>query len=537
MPAPITFPRLAELDPDLLVDAGAYDRRWVVNGELRESTGPMLEIRSAVCVEEGGALVRPLLGRVPDLSADEALEALAAAKTAWNHGRGAWPAASLAERVRAIEGLTERLLAVRAEVVKLLMWEIGKARADAEKEFDRTIAYTRDTLAALKELDRDSARFQIEEGILGQVRRSPLGVVLCMGPYNYPLNETYTTLIPALAMGNTVVVKLPRFGQLLHLPTYRAFAESFPPGVVNFVSGHGARIIGPVLASGHVDVLAFIGSQRVADTLKRQHPAPHRLRSVLGLGAKNAGIVLADADLDVAVREAASGALAFNGQRCTALKVLYVERRIAGVFVERLADAVGRLKPGMPWDAGAKLTPLPEDGKGEWLAELVADAVAKGARVVNPGGGARAGTYFHPAVLFPVDRTMRVHDEEQFGPVVPVVPFDLDEEPIDAITASAYGQQASIFGRDPARVGRFIDALVTQVSRVNLNSQCQRGPDVFPFTGRKDSAEGTLSVTDALRVFSIRTLVAAKDDAANRELVGTIVRERRSGFLSTDFVF
>jgi len=97
----------------------------------------------------------------------------------------------------------------------------------------------RDTVRAVKELDRQSSRFVIEQGVIGQIRRSPLGVVLCMGPYNYPLNETWTTLIPALIMGNTIVAKLPRFGQLLHLPIYSAFAESFPPGVVNFVSGDG----------------------------------------------------------------------------------------------------------------------------------------------------------------------------------------------------------------------------------------------------------------------------------------------------------
>ena len=395
----------------------------------------------------------------------------------------------------------------------------------------------RDTVRAVKELDRQSSRFVIEEGVIGQIRRSPLGVVLCMGPYNYPLNETWTTLIPALIMGNTIVAKLPRFGQLLHLPIYSAFAESFPPGVVNFVSGDGRYISGPLMASGDVDVLAFIGSQRVGDMLKKSHPAPHRLRSVLGLGAKNAGIVLADADLDVAVREAVTGALSFNGQRCTALKLLLVERAVADEFTRRFADAVSALKVGLPWEPGVKLTALPEDGKCDYLAGLVAEATGKGARVVNANGGEWTGTYFHPAVLYPCNMSMRACLEEQFGPVVPIVPFDDEREAIDAVVASPFGQQAAIFGRDEKRVGRLVDALVPQVSRINLNSQCQRGPDAFPFTGRKASAEGTLSVTDALRVFSIRTMVAARDDEANRALVSSIVRDRTSSFVSTDFLF
>ena len=132
---------------------------------------------------------------------------------------------------------------------------------------------------------------------------------------------------------------------------------------------------------------------------------------------------------------------------------------------------------------------------------------------------------------------MRVCQVEQFGPVLPIVPFEDDQVVIDWVTACPYGQQAALFGRDPRRLSRLIDVLVNQVCRVNINSQCQRGPDTFPFTGRKDSAEGTLSTTDALRVFSIRSLVAAKTGEVNEEIISRIVTERHSKFLSTDFIF
>ena len=368
MPAPICFPTADELPAELRVDASAYENRWLCDGQVRTWAGESMAIEAAVCVRDGDRVTRPVLGRVPALGEAEAMAALAAAKRAYDLGRGAWPRATMAERLKAVETFLAKLKPLRAEVVKLLMWEIGKPKGDAEKEFDRTVEYVRDTVHAVKDLDRQSSRFVIEQGVFGQIRRSPLGVVLCMGPYNYPLNETWTTLIPALIMGNTIVAKLPRFGQLLHLPIYSAFAESFPPGVVNFVSGDGRYISGPLMASGDVDVLAFIGSQRVGDLLKKSHPAPHRLRCVLGLGAKNAGIVLADADLDVAVREAVTGALSFSGQRCTALKLLLVERAVAEEFTRRFADAVSALKAGLPWEPGVKLTALPEDGKCDYLA-------------------------------------------------------------------------------------------------------------------------------------------------------------------------
>jgi glyceraldehyde-3-phosphate dehydrogenase (NADP+) len=190
----------------------------------------------------------------------------------------------------------------------------------------------------------------------------------------------------------------------------------------------------------------------------------------------------------------------------------------------------------MPWEPGVAITPLPEQGKPAELADLIADAERHGAQVVNGGGGASNGTFFYPAVVYPVDERMRLYREEQFGPVIPVLPFGDIATPIDYIVSSDYGQQVSIFGRDPAMIASLIDPLVNQVCRVNINTQCQRGPDIFPFTGRKDSAVGTLSVSDALRSFSIRTLVAAKESEANKELIRTIVRERQSNFLSTDFI-
>lgn len=512
-------------------------REYLVGGNLRTWRGAVEQVHSPLLMRSGSRLRRVRLGSHPAMTGDEALAALAAAAAAYDHGRGTWPTMPVEERIRRIEDFAAALVEARAEVVRLLMWEVGKSLADSEREFDRTVEYIRGTIDALKELDRVSSRFAIEQGVIAQIRRAPLGVALCMGPFNYPLNETFTTLIPALIMGNTVVCKPPKLGVLLYRPLLEAFRDCFPPGVVNTVYGDGATVVGPLMESGAVDVLAFIGTSRVADLLKHQHPRPHRLRSVLGLEAKNPAIILGDADLANAVEECLLGALAFNGQRCTALKVLFVHASVAEEFVGRLAEAADALPIGMPWDQGVRVTPLAEPGKPAYLRELVEDAVERGAAVRNPSGGMVHGSYFHPAVLYPAGRGMRVWDEEQFGPVIPVVPFEEVTEPLDYVISSPYGQQISLFGTDPAAMARLIDPLVNQVCRVNLNSQCQRGPDAFPFAGRKDSAEGTLSISDALRVFSIRTLVAAKAGPANNALVSDIIRERRSAFLSTDFIF
>ena len=243
----------------------------------------------------------------------------------------------------------------REEIVKLLMWEIGKTLPDSEKEFDRTIDYIYDTIEDYKQMDRDSAKFEKNSGVNAHIRRGPLGVVLCLGPYNYPLNETFCLLIPALIMGNTAIFKPAKFGVLLISPLLEAFQNSFPKGVVNVIYGRGRALATPIMKSGKIDVLALIGHSTSAKALQTQHPKVNRLRLVLGLEAKNPAIVLSDADLDVTIDECIAGSLAFNGQRCTALKVLYVHEDIVEEFNKRFSAKVDELKFGNPWEVRSKV--------------------------------------------------------------------------------------------------------------------------------------------------------------------------------------
>lgn len=531
------FPTLAEIPEAYRPDAPIEQRDYLVDGQLRTWEGPLASVRSPVFLKTEEGEQQVILGSTPLLDAEAALSALDAAVRAYANGQGTWPNLRVAERIQHVEAFLARMREQRERVVKLLMWEIGKNLKDSEKEFDRTCDYIVDTIEALKELDRRSSRFELEQDTLGQIRRVPLGVTLCMGPYNYPLNETFTTLIPALIMGNTVVFKPAKFGVLLIRPLLEAFRDSFPAGVINVIYGSGRETVSALMASGKIDVFAFIGTHKGASDLKKLHPRPHRLRAALGLDAKNPGIVLPQVDLDNAVSEAVTGALSFNGQRCTALKILFVHEDVVDSFLDKFAAKVAALKPGMPWEPGVSLTPLPEPGKSEFLGGLLADAVAKGARVVNAGGGESRESFFYPALLYPVNAQMRVYQEEQFGPLVPVVPYRDLQTVIDYVLDSDFGQQLSIFGNDSAQVGRLVDAFANQVGRININSQCQRGPDSFPFNGRKNSAEGTLSVHDALRVFSIRTLVATKFQESNKALVSEIIRNRESSFLTTDYIF
>jgi len=514
-----------------------HQREYLSNGEMLPWDGEVHTVLSPICIRTPGGLERKVIGTYPLCTEKESFEALDAAVAAYDNGRGEWPTMSVESRIGCVEKFTQRIIQKKDEVVKLLMWEIGKSHADSVKEFDRTVEYIYATIDALKDLDRQSSKFSIEQGIVAQIRRSPLGVVLCMGPFNYPLNETFTTLIPALIMGNTMLFKPPKHGTLLHYPLLEAFRDCFPKGVVNTIYGRGNKIIPGLMESGKINVLTLIGSSKVANELKKLHPKVNRLRAILGLDAKNAAIITANADLKLAVQETVLGSLSFNGQRCTALKIIFVHRSLADAFLKELAEAVSKLKYGMPWEDGVSLTPLPEAHKPAYLKECIEDAIAQGARVINENGGMINESFFYPAIVYPVNKSMKLYEEEQFGPVIPVVPFDDLEETIEYLIESTHGQQVSIFSNDDEEIAGLIDPLVNQVSRVNINCQCQRGPDVFPFTGRKDSAEGTLSVVDALRSFSIRSLVATKLNEKNKELLNEIIESNSSNFLSTKFLF
>ena len=188
----------------------------------------------------------------------------------------------------------------------------------------------------------------------------------------------------------------------------------------------------------------------------------------------------------------------------------------------------------MPWE-NTLLTPLPEPTKPDYISDLIEDAKNLGAEVINNKGGEKHKNFVFPAILYPVNDKMRVYKEEQFGPVIPVISFSDVSKPIDFMAESNYGQQVSIFGKDVSVLGPIIDSLVNLVCRVNLNSACQRGPDIYPFTGRKDSAVSTLSVHDALRSFSIRTFVASKDNNLNKNILREMIDSKKSSFVRTDY--
>jgi len=530
-------PSLAELYPTspdavpqpMRVDPARHPAAMLIDGKVRvvDARDQINPIFSRVGIRKGAAIEATLVGYEPRVGTAEAAEALAAAERAWNGGNGPWPTATLDQRITAVQRFAAGVKAQVEAIAALLVHEIGKPIAAARAEVTRSLSYIDETILAARRI-ADGAPYT---GLNGTVthhardRMRPLGKVLCVAPFNYPINEFLTTIIPALLVGNVVIAKTPRFGVLANQLLAGAFAEAFPPGVVALLPGDG-RVVLPALISaatndvfgkpkGAIDVLAFIGSEGAANAILGQHPTPSFVHKILGLGAKNAAVVLPGADPAVVAPKMAKGSLGFNGQRCTAEKVIFVPAGAEGdAHVKAIADKVAALPLGMPWDPAAAITPLPEERKLDSMWGYIEDAVAKGARIVNDRGGRGFYSIMRPAVLDGVSDGMRIHHEEQFGPITPIVRYRSIEEVVTWHHVSPYGQQVGIHGPSTAERRTLVETLGAYCARINLDDVCQRGPDTFGFTAADKSGFGTLSIDAALRSFSRAVIVQSPDASA-----------------------
>ena len=504
-----------------------------------------------------------VIGQMPQMNETQALEVLDTANKAWDKGTGVWPTKyTSVQRIDAIHKVLEELKNKREEIVQVLQWEIGKNYLDAAAEFDRTIQFAKQVMNQMvtnpEYLGSHSKQFTEHRpseigskakapadagstaSYMSVTKRTPIGIFLMLAPYNYPINECFATLIPALLLGNICIVKIPSVGGLAHLLTMEAFSKFLPHGTVNFIAGSGATVLPSILETGDIHGLAMIGSSKSADQLLKYHPQHHRLHKFLQLGAKNVGVILPDVFNGVTeqkdtsmfknmITESILGSLSYNGQRCTALKIFFVPKQHADLFVRKLAKSVESLNIGLPWQnhtatkekkvTHSQVTPLPNQGRIKFLKGLIDDAVKKGATIANTNGGTVVGgsssTLMVPAILYPVNANMKLYTEEQFGPVIPVVTYDDISEVYEYIDKSEFAQQISVFGLDSKRMTEIVDRLGSTVPKINFNSQCARSPDILPFAARRSSGLGVMSVTDVLQEFSIPTVLAYQNKALN----------------------
>ncbi|GAA5414812.1 NADP-dependent glyceraldehyde-3-phosphate dehydrogenase [Ureaplasma ceti] len=417
--------------------------------------------------------------------------ALAAANEAYID----WKVTSPKERIDLLLKVKELFLQHQEELADILVLEIAKSKKDSLTEIVRTCEYIDATIESYNEImanpliiDENTHHIKGKTGIFS---REPLGVVVAIAPFNYPFNLLMAKLAPALVAGNTVVYKPASQGSLIGARVSQLFHEAgFPKGVVNCVVGSGRSIGDLLVEDGRVAMISFTGSDTVGLRIAEKAKG---IPLVLEMGGKDPAIVMEDANLELAANEIIKGGFSYNGQRCTAIKRVFVHKSVHDELVKLLVEKVQKLSVGLPQD-NAFITPLISNKAADFVQGLVDDAIAEGAVCLTEMK--RERNLMWPMLVDQVTVDMDLAWEEPFGPVIPVITYDDLTICVENVNASKYGLQASVFTEDMVKAEEVANLI--EAGTVNINRSSSRGPDIFPFSGVKNSGLGVQGIKDAL---------------------------------------
>jgi acyl-CoA reductase-like NAD-dependent aldehyde dehydrogenase len=417
-------------------------------------------------------------------TAQDALDAVEAAKKALP----GWRRTPAAERATMLHQVAAKMRQHHADMVRLLTMEEGKPLPENEEE----LWWCEETFDYYAELGRNDRGLVIPPGAPSQfnfVLKEPWGVVGCIVPWNYPMLLLIWKLAPALAAGNTVVIKPSKLTPLTALRMVNVAFDHFPPGVVNVITGYGPEAGDPLITHPDVRMIAFTGSLGVGQQIASA-AAPLMKKMHLELGGKDPMVIAPDIEIEVAVSALSYAALINTGQVCTSTERVYVHESIFSQFTEELADFVGKLRLGSGLEAGTDIGPMIRDNFRQVVEKQIADAVQSGARILT--GGKRPahlskGFFLEPAVIINVDHSMEIMREETFGPVIPLMQYRDFDEAITLANDNQYGLGASLMTHDPRLVKRFYEEV--QAGTVWINDPLT---DNFagPFGGMKMSGLG-----------------------------------------------
>ncbi|RYL90356.1 NADP-dependent glyceraldehyde-3-phosphate dehydrogenase [Sporolactobacillus sp. THM7-4] len=453
-------------------------------GEWKESSsGETIAIKSP--------WLRQTIGNVQAVTREEVDAAIESAHAAQKE----WAQKSLSERGTYLERWADELEKNAEEIARTVMQEVGKGYKDAKKEVVRTADLIRYTVQEALHMHGESLRGDGFPGgpqnKIGIVERVPLGVVLAISPFNYPVNLAASKIAPALMAGNGVIFKPATQGSVSGIKMIEALDKAgLPKGLLSLTTGRGSVIGDYLVEHKGIDMISFTGGSNTGHHLSQQSVM---IPLVLELGGKDPAIVCEDADLDVAVKSIMNGAFSYSGQRCTAIKRVLVNEKVADRLVKKLKDAIEKLSVGSP-EEDSTVVPLIDDKSADFVQSLIDDALAKNADLVI--GNKRKDNLLYPTLLDHVTEDMDVAWIEPFGPVLPVIRVQSDEEAVEIANKSEFGLQASIFTQDVDRA--FAIAKKVEAGTVQVNGRTERGPDHFPFLGVKSSGMGVQGIHHSL---------------------------------------
>jgi glyceraldehyde-3-phosphate dehydrogenase (NADP+) len=457
---------------------------FYINGEWRESkSGETIKITSPYLYE--------VIGKVQAVTIEEIDKTINFAHEA----QKIWAETSLQKRAKFLYKWADELVNMQDEIAEIIMKEVGKSLKDAKNEVVRTADFIRYTVEEAMHMHGESMKGDSFPGgsksKIAIVERVPLGVILAIPPFNYPVNLAAAKLAPALISGNAVIFKPATQGAISGIKMIEALHKAnFPKGLVNIVTGRGSVIGDYLVEHKGINMISFTGGTNTGISLAKK---AGMIPLVLELGGKDPGIVREDADLHEAAKHIISGAFSYSGQRCTAIKRVLVHESVADELVSILKEEIEKLAVGSP-EEGNTVVPLIDDQSADFVHGLIDDAMKKGADLVT--GNKRERNLIYPTLLDHVSEVMDVAWKEPFGPVLPVIRVSSDEEAINIANKSEFGLQASIFTKDINKA--FTIANKIETGSVQINGRTERGPDHFPFIGVKGSGMGAQGIRKSI---------------------------------------
>jgi glyceraldehyde-3-phosphate dehydrogenase (NADP+) len=463
--------------------------RNLINGEWVNS-------KNSTYITVTSPIDNSVIGNVPAMTKDEVDLAVQAAKEA----QKSWKSVTIGEKAEVLYRAADILLKNKEELAGLMVREIAKDRKSGLSEVERTADFIKFTADTAKNISGESIPGDSFPGgktnKVSIVRREPLGVVLAISPFNYPVNLAASKIAPGLMAGNSVILKPATQGSLCGLYLARVFQEAgVPNGVLNTVTGKGSEIGDYITTHPGINFINFTGSTEVGQHISH---ITNMVPLLMELGGKDAAIVLEDADLELTANNIVSGGYSYSGQRCTAVKRILAVDQIADQLVEKIISKMEKLTYGNPLEKDVDIVPLISSKAADFVCELMDDAREKGAKLLV--GGDREGNIIHPTLFDYVTTDMRIAWEEPFGPVLPIIRVKDKDEAIEIANASEYGLQSAVFTQNINDAFYVADRL--EVGTVQVNNKTERGPDHFPFLGVKASGIGTQGIRYSIESMS-----------------------------------
>ena len=411
-----------------------------------------------------------------------------------------WKNSKVSERINIVKQWISNILKNKDILSKITALEVNKSIDEVENEIKKAINSANEYVNAMFSFFSEGYNGENADlNFIASYANNPLGVVCLISPFNYPIHSAIIKIVPALLTGNTIIFKSSTQGSICASILSKCLVEtSIPAGVFNYLVCEGRKLGNYIIQHKSIKLINFTGSTNVGKSIFN---TAYFCKFILELGGKGTAIVLKDANIPLAAKNIIKGAFSYNGQRCTAIKRIIVEKSVQKKLTNELLKNVSKLTIGSPLD-NKNITPIINKKSFDFILQLLDEAIANGATPICGNKTDNLKNIIYPTILTNIKENYAIFNEEQFGPVLPILTIDDNkhEEILTIVNKSNYGLQSIIYSTNINLALHFAKNIET--GTVHINGLQQRGPEYLPFLGIKDSGLGVQSILTVLKTYT-----------------------------------